>query len=219
MGGLLAAYHLSEQDSIFLEKAQELGNRILPVFETPSGLPLSSINLQRQEGVPDRDNNGLVSTAEAATLQLEFRYLSYLTGEDTYWEKVEEVRLSLFVMGSTVSIMTGYGHPQSSETSTWSCTHLCRVRVIDDLGKTILIPLSTVSPKNGRYRTASIRLGSRGDSYYEYLLLAQSYIQVKLLTFRLQKAISSNCEFRKSIFIDFCEEIVYRIKLKEYTAK
>lgn len=141
MGGLLAAYHLSEQDSVFLEKAQELGNRILPVFDTPSGIPLSSVNLQRQEGVPDRDNNGLASTAEAATLQLEFRYLSYLTGEDTYWEKVEEVRLWLFAMGSTVSIVTGYGRPQSSETSTWSGTHLCRVRVIDDLGKAILISL------------------------------------------------------------------------------
>jgi hypothetical protein len=32
--------------------------------------------------------------------------------------------------------------------------------------------LRFVSPENGRYRTASIRLGSRGDSYYEYLLLA-----------------------------------------------
>lgn len=92
----MAAYHLSEEDPIFLEKAQDLGNRMLPVFETPKGLPLSSVNLQRQEGVSDRDNNGLVSTAEAATLQLEFRYLSHLTGEDIYWEKVEEVRLWLF---------------------------------------------------------------------------------------------------------------------------
>ena len=95
MGGLLAAYHLSEEDPIFLEKAQELGDRILPVFDTPTGLPLSSVNLQQQKGVPDRDNNGLVSTAEAATLQLEFRYLSLLAGEDTYWEKAEEVRLHL----------------------------------------------------------------------------------------------------------------------------
>lgn len=218
MGGLLAAYHLS-QDSIFLEKAQDLGNRILPVFDTPSGLPLSSINLHRQEGVPDRDNNGFVSTAEAATLQLEFRYLSYLTGEDIYWEKAEAVRLWLFAMGSTILIMTGYGRSQSSETSTWSCTHLYRVCVIHALGKTILIPLSIVSPKGGRYRTATIRLGSRGDSYYEYLLLVQSYIQVELLIFCLQKTVSSDCEFRKSIFTDFCEQTVYRVELKKCSAK
>jgi len=72
----------------------------------------------------------------------------------------------------TVYTMTGYGRPQSSETSTWSCSHLCRVGVIGDFARTILISVFTVSPGNGRYRTASIRLGSRGDSYYEYLLLA-----------------------------------------------
>jgi hypothetical protein len=92
LGGLLTAHHLSGGDPIFLEKAQELGNRILPVFETPSGLPLSLINLHLQEGVPDLDNNGYASTAEAATIQLEFRYLSYLTDEDIYWEKAETVR-------------------------------------------------------------------------------------------------------------------------------
>jgi hypothetical protein len=76
---------------VFLEKAEELGTRILPVFETESGLPLSLINLALREGVPDRDTNGYISTAEASTLQLEFRYLAYLTDEDTYWEKAEKV--------------------------------------------------------------------------------------------------------------------------------
>ncbi|KAF8554343.1 glycoside hydrolase family 47 protein [Imleria badia] len=140
LGGLLAAYHLSEEDPIYLEKAKELGDRILPVFETPSGLPLSSVNLQRREGVPDRDNNGLVSTAEAATLQLEFRYLSLLTGEDTYWEKVEEV----------MAVLKAARLPHG------------------------LVPIF-IDPESGRYRAASIRLGSRGDSYYEYLL--KQYIQ------------------------------------------
>lgn len=144
LGGLLAAYHLSEEDPIFLDKAQELGDRILPVFETPSGLPLSFVNLQRKEGVPDHDNSGFVSTAEAATLQLEFRYLSYLTDEDIYWEKAEEVSVCIFTTGYTVSIMTGYFRPQNSETSTWSCTHIYRVCVIDGLcnGHSDLPPLS-----------------------------------------------------------------------------
>lgn len=84
---------------MFLEKAEELGtSRILPVFETESGLPLSLINLALREGVPDRDNNGYVSTAEASTLQLEFRYLAYLTDEDTYWEKPEKVSILLRVL-------------------------------------------------------------------------------------------------------------------------
>lgn len=65
----------------------------MPVFNTPTGLPLSLINLARREGVADKDNYGLVSTAEIATLQLELRYLSELTGNEEYWEKAENVRV------------------------------------------------------------------------------------------------------------------------------
>lgn len=90
LGGLLSAYHLSE-DQIFLERATELADRILPVFETPSGLPLSMINLGLRKGVDDPNHAGLVSTAEAATLQLELRYLSHLTDNEEYWEKAEGV--------------------------------------------------------------------------------------------------------------------------------
>jgi mannosyl-oligosaccharide alpha-1,2-mannosidase len=64
---------------------------MLPVFDTTSGLPHTQINLAHRTGVPDRDTPGLASTAEAATLQLEFRYLSFLTGKDVYWQKVEKV--------------------------------------------------------------------------------------------------------------------------------
>jgi hypothetical protein len=41
------------------------------------------------KGVLDQDNNNFISTAEAATLQLEFKYLSYLTDEDGYWRAAE----------------------------------------------------------------------------------------------------------------------------------
>lgn len=91
LGGLLSTYHLSGEDPLFLEKAKELADRMLPVFDTPSGLPLSMVNLGKKEGVSDVDNRGLVSTAEAATLQLEFKYLSLLTDEEIYWEKAEKV--------------------------------------------------------------------------------------------------------------------------------
>lgn len=95
LGGLLSAYHLSGRDPIYLEKAKELGDRILPTFDTPSGLPLSQINLGLRKGIHDPDYPGLVSTAEVSTLQLEFRYLAYLTDEDTYWEKAENARIQL----------------------------------------------------------------------------------------------------------------------------
>ena len=64
---------------------------MLPAFDTPSGLPLSSIDLAKREGIPDHGSNGRVSTAEVSTLQLEFRYLSHLTDDDVYWRTVEKV--------------------------------------------------------------------------------------------------------------------------------
>jgi uncharacterized protein YyaL (SSP411 family) len=95
LGGLLSAYHLSDQDPLYLEKAIELAERIIPVFNTSSGLPFSMVNLHLRKGVDDPNAPGLASTAEAATLQLEFRYLSFLTDNDQYWEAAERVRISL----------------------------------------------------------------------------------------------------------------------------
>jgi uncharacterized protein YyaL (SSP411 family) len=92
LGGLLSAYHLSGGDDLYLEKARDLGERLLAAFDgTPSGLPTTMINLGLREGVPDKDNQNMVSTAEVATLQLEFRYLAELTGREEFWERAENV--------------------------------------------------------------------------------------------------------------------------------
>lgn len=65
---------------------------MLPVFDTPSGLPTSQINLAQQRGAPNTEFPDLISTAEAGTLQLEFRQLSEITGDDIYWKRAEKVR-------------------------------------------------------------------------------------------------------------------------------
>ncbi|TFK56896.1 glycoside hydrolase family 47 protein [Heliocybe sulcata] len=140
LGGLLAAYHLSNEDPIFLEKAVDLGDRILTTFDTPSGLPLTMVNLGRQMGVADPDYPGLVSTAEVATLQLEFRYLTVLTDEDIYWKKAEKVMAVIKAARMPPGLATIFMNYQE-----------------------------------GRFVPAAIRLGSRGDSYYEYLL--KQYLQ------------------------------------------
>ena len=49
------------------------------------------INLGTRKGAPNSEFPGLVGTAEVSTLQLEFRYLSYLTDKDIYWRKAENV--------------------------------------------------------------------------------------------------------------------------------
>lgn len=95
LGGLLSAYHHTGGDALYLKRARDLADRILPAFDTPSGLPLSMVNLQRRKGVSSKDNGGLVTTAEVSALQLEFRYLSELTGDDTYWKTAERVSFRL----------------------------------------------------------------------------------------------------------------------------
>ncbi|RVW13934.1 Mannosyl-oligosaccharide 1,2-alpha-mannosidase MNS1 [Vitis vinifera] len=44
VGGLLSAYDLSE-DKLFLEKARDIADRLLPAWNTPSGIPYNIINL------------------------------------------------------------------------------------------------------------------------------------------------------------------------------
>jgi uncharacterized protein YyaL (SSP411 family) len=48
LGGLLGAYELSKDD-IYLQKAIELGDVLLPAFDSPTGIPYSVINLMTGE--------------------------------------------------------------------------------------------------------------------------------------------------------------------------
>lgn len=107
LGGLLSAHYLSTTypnlapiagdddgapgEDLYIEKATGLADRLLGAFELPSGVPYASINLNTSVGVESHMDFGASSTAEATTLQLEFKYLAKLTGEANYWEKVEKV--------------------------------------------------------------------------------------------------------------------------------
>eukprot|EP00096_Caligus_rogercresseyi_P002186 TRINITY_DN1417_c0_g1_i7.p1 TRINITY_DN1417_c0_g1~~TRINITY_DN1417_c0_g1_i7.p1 ORF type:complete len:421 (+),score=118.63 TRINITY_DN1417_c0_g1_i7:214-1476(+) len=91
LGGLLSAYHLTDKThSVLLDKAKDLGDRLLGGFQTPSGIPYSDINLRTAKGhVPRWSPDS--STSEVTTLQLEFRDLSRCTGSPTYEEKAFHV--------------------------------------------------------------------------------------------------------------------------------
>jgi len=89
LGGLISAYHLSG-DEMFLNKAYDLGNRSLVAFNTQSSIPYSDINLQRKQAKsPYWTTDSSIS--EVATLQLEFKELSYLTGDPRFKEAVTKV--------------------------------------------------------------------------------------------------------------------------------
>lgn len=98
LGGFLSAHYLSQhlpgvasrRDFIYLEKATDLGNRLMGAFDSPSGVPWASIDLRTGRGIQSHADGGASSTAEATTLQLEMKYLSELTGNATYWRKAQQ---------------------------------------------------------------------------------------------------------------------------------
>lgn len=87
LGGLLSAYTLSGDD-MFLNKAHELGNSLIHAFDSDNALPYSHIDLKTGT-VPKRNVNS--SLGEIGTVQLEFLYLSELTGNSLYEEKALSV--------------------------------------------------------------------------------------------------------------------------------
>ncbi|KAM9641758.1 endoplasmic reticulum mannosyl-oligosaccharide 1,2-alpha-mannosidase isoform 3-T3 [Trichechus inunguis] len=89
LGALLSTYHLTG-DSLFLEKAKDFGNRLLPAFKTPSKIPFSDVNIGTGIAHPPRWTSDS-TVAEVTSIQLEFRELSRLTGNEKFQEAVVEV--------------------------------------------------------------------------------------------------------------------------------
>ena len=107
LGGLLSAYYISTTypnmapiadddhgaagEDLYLEKAADLADRLLSAFESGSGVPYASVNLKTLKGVQSHADGGASSTAEATSVQLELKYLAWLTGEKNYWDRAEKV--------------------------------------------------------------------------------------------------------------------------------
>lgn len=108
LGGLLSGYQMTGDERL-LALADDLGTRLLPVFETPTGLPYTHVNLRT--GVA----SGKVSNpAETGTLLLEFGTLSRLTGKPVYYDKAKRALVATFerrskigLVGSAINVETG----------------------------------------------------------------------------------------------------------------
>ncbi|XP_027186468.1 mannosyl-oligosaccharide 1,2-alpha-mannosidase MNS3 isoform X2 [Cicer arietinum] len=146
LGGLLSAYHLSggekglnsthagPKPAVYLETAKNLGDRLLSAFtSSPTPIPFSDVVLHDSSAHPAP--GGLSSTSEVSTLQLEFNYLSTVTGDEKYGLEAMKVM-----------------------------EHMKTLPKVEGL-----VPIY-ISPHSGQFSGDNIRLGSRGDSYYEYLL-------------------------------------------------
>src|SRR5438067_10853807 len=81
LGGLLSSYQLTG-DKRLLSLAEDLGRRLLPAFDSLTGLPYVYVNLRTGQ-VRDPNSN----PAETGTLLLDFGTLSELTNNPVFYDK------------------------------------------------------------------------------------------------------------------------------------
>lgn len=109
LGGLLSSYQLTG-DKRLLALAEDLGNRLLPAFNSPTGMPYMYVNLKTGKTRGAESN-----PAEIGTLLIEFGTLSKLTGKPVYYDKAKRALVELYnrrskigLVGSTINVETGH---------------------------------------------------------------------------------------------------------------
>src|SRR5215467_6520046 len=99
LGGLLTNYQLTG-DKRLLELADDLGNRLLPAFNSPTGMPYRYVNLKTGKTRGANSN-----PAEIGTLLLEFGTLSKLTGKQVYFDKAKRALTELYNRRSKIGLV------------------------------------------------------------------------------------------------------------------
>lgn len=108
LGGLISGYELTG-DKRLLELADELGHRMMPMFDSPTGMPYEYINLHTGAVRGTRSN-----PAEIGTLLIEYGMLARHTGRQQYYEKAKHAVVELYkrrspigLVGSEIDVETG----------------------------------------------------------------------------------------------------------------
>jgi len=108
MGGLLSAYELSG-DVKLLELATDLGHRLLPAFNSPTGMPYRYVNL-----LTGKTRDSLSNPAEIGTYLLEFGKLTQYTHDSTFYQVAKKATFEVFkrrsdidLVGTTLNVNTG----------------------------------------------------------------------------------------------------------------
>ncbi len=115
LGGLLSMYHYSGDPRI-LAKTRDFADRLLPAFNTPTGIPTHSVNLRtgRTAGDKGRGSGDIVNVAQAASYLFEFGILSYYTEDPKYYQAAKRATLAVFerrsgigLVGEHINVRTG----------------------------------------------------------------------------------------------------------------
>ena len=113
LGGLLSSYQMTG-DARLLALADDLGTRLLPAFDSPTGLPYVYVNLRTGQAHGNESN-----PAEAGTLLLEYGTLSRLTGKPVYYEKAKRALVETYARRSAIGLV---GERVDVETGEWTRT-------------------------------------------------------------------------------------------------
>ena len=113
LGGLLTNYQLTV-DKRLLDLAEDLGNRLLPVFNSPTGMPYRYVNLKT-----GKVSKPVSNPAETGTLIIEFGTLSKLTGKPIYYEKAKRALVETYKRRSKIGLV---GEWINVETGDWTNT-------------------------------------------------------------------------------------------------
>ena len=110
LGGLLSAHEMTG-DPRLLALAEDLGRRLLPAFDSPTGMPYVDVNLKTGKTRGARSN-----PAEIGTLVLEFGTLSRLTGKPEFFRRAKNALLQLYDRRSRIGLV---GEEIDVETGNW----------------------------------------------------------------------------------------------------
>ena len=111
LGALISCYE-GTGDKRLLELADELGRRMLPMFDSPTGMPYEYVNLRTGAVRGTRSN-----PAEIGTLLLEFGMLSRLTGKPVYYDRAKRAVVQLYKRRSSIGLV---GSEIDVETGEWT---------------------------------------------------------------------------------------------------
>jgi mannosidase alpha-like ER degradation enhancer 2 len=111
LGSLLSSYELTG-DKRLLELADDLGRRMLPMFDSPTGMPYEYVNLHTGAVRGVRSN-----PAEIGTLLLEYGMLARHTGKQMYYDKAKRALVELYKRSSPIGLV---GSEIDVETGKWT---------------------------------------------------------------------------------------------------
>jgi mannosidase alpha-like ER degradation enhancer 2 len=113
LGGLLSSYQMTG-DKRLLNLAEDLGNRLLPVFESPTGIPYRYVNLKT-----GKVRGEVTNPAESGTLLIEFGTLSKLTRRPVFYDKAKRALVETYKRRSPIGLI---GTRINVETGKWTNT-------------------------------------------------------------------------------------------------